>query len=123
MRADVGDDRRPPAAGAAGVAGEDGGVHRLCGELASYHKTQEIAANSKVELCYLDDGHDQVLITGIWQMLTDLNMLREIWTRFRCCGNILGTPENPELIVYCIRSVQVRYMQEWALEYVDVPIK
>ena len=28
--------------------------------LRSYHKTAEIAANPKVELCYLDDHHDQV---------------------------------------------------------------
>jgi uncharacterized pyridoxamine 5'-phosphate oxidase family protein len=31
----------------------------------SYHKTAEIAANPKVELCYLDDRHDQVRITGV----------------------------------------------------------
>ena len=28
--------------------------------LRGYHKTVEIAANPKVELCYLDDQHDQV---------------------------------------------------------------
>ena len=27
--------------------------------LRSYHKTVEIAANPKVELCYLDEKHDQ----------------------------------------------------------------
>ena len=91
--------------------------------LRSYHKTQEIAANSKVELCYLDDGHDQVRITGIAEVLTDRNLLREIWDANPLLRQYLGTPENPELIVYCIRSVQVRYMQEWALEYVDVPIE
>ena len=32
--------------------------------LRSYHKTVEIAANSRVELCYLDGQHDQVRITG-----------------------------------------------------------
>ena len=32
--------------------------------LRGYHKTAEIAANPKVELCYLDDHHDQVRITG-----------------------------------------------------------
>ena len=31
--------------------------------LRSYHKTAEIEANPRVELCYLDDGHDQVRIT------------------------------------------------------------
>ena len=29
--------------------------------------------------------------------------------------------DNPQLIVYRIRPTRVRYMQEWALEYHDVP--
>src|SRR3954451_13354161 len=33
--------------------------------LRAYHKTAEIEANPKVELCYLDDKHDQVRITGV----------------------------------------------------------
>ena len=32
--------------------------------LRAYHKTVEIEANPRVELCYLDDNHDQVRITG-----------------------------------------------------------
>ena len=35
----------------------------------------------------------------------------------------LGTLDNPQLIVYRIRPTQVRYMQEWALEYHDVPLQ
>ena len=33
--------------------------------LRRYHKTEELAANPKVELCYLDDRHNQVRITGV----------------------------------------------------------
>src|SRR6516162_2094248 len=47
--------------------------------LRGYHKTGEIAANPKVELCYLDDKHDQVRITGVAEVLTDATILREIW--------------------------------------------
>src|SRR5271166_2106539 len=47
--------------------------------LRSYHKTGEIAANPKVELCYLDDRHDQVRITGIAETLTNRAVLQEIW--------------------------------------------
>src|SRR6516162_1758655 len=47
--------------------------------LRSYHKTVEIAANPKVELCYLDDHHNQVRITGTAEVVTDLVLLREIW--------------------------------------------
>src|SRR6266480_668215 len=47
--------------------------------LRSYHKTVEIAANSKVELCYLDEHHDQVRITGTATILIDPALLQEIW--------------------------------------------
>jgi hypothetical protein len=35
----------------------------------------------------------------------------------------LGTPDNPDLIIYQINPARVRYMQEWALEYHEVPFK
>src|SRR5881409_3867694 len=47
--------------------------------LRSYHKTAEIAANPKVELCYLDDQHDQVRLTGVAERVTDAALLQEIW--------------------------------------------
>ena len=34
---------------------------------------------------------------------------------------ITHTPENPELIIYRIEPSRVRFMREWALEYVEVP--
>ena len=39
--------------------------------LRSYHKTGEIAANPRVELCYLDEQHHQVRITGTADVVTD----------------------------------------------------
>src|SRR5665213_196581 len=39
--------------------------------LRFYHKTSEIAANPKVELCYMDDGHNQVRITGLAEVVTE----------------------------------------------------
>src|SRR5580704_4221824 len=47
--------------------------------LRSYRKTREIAGNPKVELCYLDERHDQVRITGVAEVLTDERLLNEIW--------------------------------------------
>jgi len=47
--------------------------------LRMYHKTAEIAANPKVELCYLDDHHDQVRITGVAEIVTERPLLQEIW--------------------------------------------
>jgi hypothetical protein len=34
----------------------------------------------------------------------------------------LGTPSNPELIIYCIRPSRVRFMREWALDYIEIPL-
>src|SRR5215207_8961556 len=39
--------------------------------LRMYHKTVEIAANPKVELCYLAEGHNQVRLTGVAEAVTD----------------------------------------------------
>jgi len=90
--------------------------------LRVYHKTGEIAANPRVELCYLDDHHHQVRLTGVAEVVTDRALLEEIWQHNPLLRQYLGTVDNPELIVYCIRPTQVRFMQEWALEYYDVPL-
>lgn len=91
--------------------------------LRQYHKTVEIAANPKVELCYVDDGHNQVRITGIAEVVTDRELLEQIWQDNPLLRQYLGTIDNPALIVYCIRPVQVRYMQEWSLHYFEVGLK
>ena len=91
--------------------------------LRAYHKTQEIAANPKVELCYLDDHHDQVRITGVAEVVTDRALLQEIWDANPLLRQYLGSLDNPELILYRIRPSRVRYMQEWALDYHEVPLE
>src|SRR5271155_2221764 len=63
--------------------------------LRSYHKTGEIAANPKVELCYLDDRHDQVRITGVAEPLTDRVILQEIWEANALLRQYLGNIDNP----------------------------
>ena len=90
--------------------------------LRSYHKTAEIAANPKVELCYVDAGHNQVRITGLAEVVTERAVLEEIWAGNPLLRQYLGSLENPELIVYRIQPNRVRYMQEWALEYHEVPL-
>lgn len=90
--------------------------------LRRYHKTQEIEANPKVELCYLDDRHDQVRITGVAHVVADQQILQQIWDANPLLRNYLGSIDNPELIVYRIDPTQVRFMREWSLEYHDVPL-
>ena len=90
--------------------------------LRQYHKTGEIAANPKVELCYLNERHDQVRITGQAEVLRDRALLEEIWAANPLLRQYLGTIDNPDLIVYRIVPNRVRYMQEWALEYYEVPL-
>jgi general stress protein 26 len=90
--------------------------------LRSYHKTCEIAANPNVELCYLDERHDQVRITGVASVVTDRATLQLIWDTNPLLRQYLGSLDNPELIVYRVNPIRVRYMQEWALEYYEVPL-
>lgn len=91
--------------------------------LRSYHKTAEIAANPRVELCYLSDEHDQVRIEGVAEVVTDRPLLGEIWDQNPLLRNYLGSIDNPALIVYRVRPERVRYMKEWALDYHEVPLE
>ena len=88
--------------------------------LRGYHKTQEIAANPKVELCYLSKGHDQVRITGVANVVSDRQLLSEIWDANPLLRQYLGSIDNPALIVYRVDPNRVRFMREWALEYHEV---
>lgn len=90
--------------------------------LRGYHKTTEIAANPNVELCYLSNGHDQVRITGVAGIVSDRDLLREIWDANPLLRNYLGSIDNPDLIVYRVVPNRVRFMREWALDYHEVEI-
>ena len=90
--------------------------------LRAYHKTGEIAANPNVELCYLDEAHDQVRVTGAAEVVTDRPLLEEIWAANPLMRQYLGSLDNPQLLVYRIVPSRVRFMRGWALEYYDVPL-
>lgn len=89
--------------------------------LRSYHKTAEIEAHPDVELAYLSPSHDQVRIEGKAIVETDAETIEGIWKSNPLLKQYLGTPENPEFILYRIQPAQVRFMREWALKYFDVP--
>ena len=90
--------------------------------LRSYGKTLEIEANPKVELCYLDKGHDQVRITAVAEVLQERETLESIWNENPLLRQYLGSVDNPELIVYRMVPNWVRFMREWALQYHEVAI-
>jgi general stress protein 26 len=90
--------------------------------LKSYGKTTEIEENPKVELCYVDEHHNQVRITGEASIVKDRTLLEEIWKSNRLLQHYLGTIDNPELIVYKITPARVRFMLEWALKYYEVEV-
>ncbi len=90
--------------------------------LKSYGKTSEIEINPKVELCYLDEDHNQVRITGKAEIVNDRKLLEDIWNANKLLQHYLGSLDNPQLIVYKINPLRVRFMQEWALEYYEVPV-
>lgn len=91
--------------------------------LRPYHKTAELEANPKVELCYLSPDHDQVRITGTAEVVTDRIVLQEIWDANPLLRHYLGTTDNPDLVVYRIVPARVRFMREWALQYHEVPLE
>ena len=90
--------------------------------LKAYGKTVEIEANPKVELCYLDKGHDQVRITAVAKVLDCRETLESIWSENPLLRQYLGSVDNPDLIVYEMVPSRVRFMREWALVYHEVEI-
>ena len=90
--------------------------------LRSSHKTGELSANPAVELCYLDDGHDQVRIEGRAEVVADEQVRHAIWNTNPLLRSFLGTVDNPEFMLYRIIPQRVRFMREWALTYFDVPL-
>ena len=78
------------------------GFTAFVANLRSYHKTKELAANPKAELCYVDAGHNQVRITGRAAVVADRATLQEIWDSNPLLRQYLGSIDNPELIVYRI---------------------
>ena len=90
--------------------------------LRRYGKTRELAANSKAELCYMDDEHNQVRFTAHAEIVTERELLQAIWDGNALLRAYLGSIDNPELIIYRFVPERVRYMREWALEYFEVPL-
>ena len=90
--------------------------------LSSSNKTREIAANPKVELCYLDGRHNQVRITGVAEVVTEPAVLQEVWDNGVLLRAYLDSIDDPQYVLYRVRPTRVRFMQEWALEYIDVPL-
>ena len=84
---------------------------------------REHAMNPKVELCYLDDHHNQVRLTGLAKIVQDQSILQKIWETNPLLRQFLGSLDNPELIVYHVQPSRVRFMQEWALAYYEVPFE
>jgi len=90
--------------------------------LRRYQKTRELAENPKIELCYMDQYRDQVRVTGYAEVVACREALCDIWRSNPLLRQYIGSVDNPELIVYCIRPTRVRLMQEWSLEYIEVPL-
>jgi general stress protein 26 len=88
----------------------------------SSHKTGEIEENVKVELCYMNEKHDQVRITGIAEQVGERDTIQEIWNENPLLRSYLGSVDNPEFVLYRVVPIQVRFMREWALDYYDVPL-
>ena len=90
--------------------------------MRSSGKTQELERNSKVELCYLSEGHDQVRITGVADLVTDSRVRQQIWDENPLLRAYLKSIDNPEFILYKVAPQRVRFMREWALEYQEVSL-
>lgn len=90
--------------------------------LRSSGKTAQLEANSRTELCYLSEDHDQVRITGKALPVTDPAVRQAIWDANPLLRAYLGSIDNPEFLLYVVEPERVLFMREWALEYQEVPV-
>lgn len=91
--------------------------------LRTYAKTAEIEANPRVEICYLDGHHDQVRITGVAEVVSDIAVRDEIWNSNPHIRKHPINLDNPDFILYRIVPTRVRFMKEWALTYREVEFR
>ena len=70
----------------------------------------------------MDEDHDQVRITGVVEEVTDRALLDDIWASNPLLRRYLGSPDNPDMVIYRVRPTRVRFMREWALDYHEVPL-
>ena len=119
MLATAGVDGQPRVRPVSPVATE--GFTVWVASLRSSGKSAEIAAEQRVELCYLSEDHDQVRISGRAVEVTDPANRRRIWDSNPLLRQFLGSIDNPEFMLYRVEPERVRFMREWALEYFEVP--
>ena len=70
----------------------------------------------------MDEGHDQVRITGTARLVEDLAVRQSIWDSNPLLRSFLGSIDNPEFLLYRVDASRVRFMREWALDYYEVPL-
>jgi general stress protein 26 len=90
--------------------------------LVSHNKTREIANNPKVEVCYLDEHHRQVRITGVAEVVKDTAILQEVLGEKTLLRAYLETIDRSQFVLYCVRPTLVRYMLAWTADYHRVPL-
>ena len=54
--------------------------------------------------------------------MSDRPTLETIWEGSPLLRQFLNSIDDPNLIIYRVIPNRVRYMQEWALEYYEVPL-
>ena len=54
--------------------------------------------------------------------MSDRALLDDIWASNPLLRRYLGSPDNPDMVIYRVRPTRVRFMREWALDYHEVPL-
>ena len=91
-------------------------------------KKISIVSTGDRNYCLIGEWEDADAIAGAGPIMisaldTFRDTLEDLWNTNPLLRNYLGSIDNPELIVYKVVPNRVSYMQEWALEYHDVPLQ
>ena len=70
--------------------------------LRRFHKTVELEHNPKVEVCFLDEHHSQVRISGVAEIVADPGLRERAWKQDPLIPRFLGTIGRVPLFYYIL---------------------
>lgn len=82
-------------------------------------KVRQIASHQLVEACFLDDSNRQVRVLGRASLITD----EAEAARVPIQREKLPMLEDPDYRLLVIEPVEVRMINDWALDYKQIPLE
>ncbi len=81
-------------------------------------KMEQLVKQNEVEACFVDEMNRQVRIRGKVQVHDD----EESWNKLRSATEDIPQIHDPNYVLLLIEPEEVRYIDDWSLEYKSLPL-